>query len=92
MYFLRTCIKPEVKDLGFWMCFFLLSLLEKQNFCNDSNNKGGRFQSTGSSMMKHYEKLLEGITVEQLHDHRGLKFPLHYVFSAMGSTAFRQPQ
>lgn len=44
------------------------------------------------SMMKHYEKLLEGITVEQLHDHRGLKFPLQYVGSAMGPTAFRQPQ
>lgn len=42
-------------------------------------------------MMKHYKKLLEGITVEQLHDHRGLKFPLKYMGFAMGPTAFRQP-
>lgn len=43
-------------------------------------------------MTKHYEKLLEGITVVQLHDHQGLKFPLKHMGSTMGLTALRQPQ
>lgn len=67
---------------------FLLQPSGKTEFLQLLNNKCGRFQSPDSEPLK----FLEGITVEQLHDHKGLKLPLQYVDSAMGPTAFRQPQ
>jgi len=54
--------KAWEKELGFWVKLFPPRPFGKTEFLQWLKPKGGRFQSPGSCVMKHYEKMLEGIT------------------------------